>query len=166
MTYAVRTRLAVAEMPLPEGNLLGPRKRRKPIPSRGCYFMIANTVRWSASQLWQPLDAAYPCAGPSTLQVVHCFPELSTESLHGPVTRLTPGLDAELSCALGDRDRGPMESLTKLSRCRSLLAAKHTLDLPHLLTLGHHTTHRSLSVIPPYVLWPTQDHHQRDYDPG
>src|SRR6516164_1410409 len=137
MTYAVRTGLAVAEMPLPVGKLLGHRERRKPTPSRGCYFMIANTVRWSASQLWQPLDAAYPCAGPNSLQVVHYFLELSTESLHSPVTRLSPGLDAELSCPLWYRDRRPMESLTQLPRRRPFLAAKHALDLPHLLTLGH-----------------------------
>src|SRR6516164_3710631 len=108
MTYAVRTRLAVAEMPQPEGNCWGLGKRRKPIPSRGCYFNerqhrpLVDVANTADPRYRQPLRRA------TLLQVVHCFPELSTESLHSPVTRLSPGFDAELPCALGDRDRWPM----------------------------------------------------------
>ena len=56
----------------------------------------------------QPLRRA------TLLQVVHCFPELSTESLHSPVTRLSPGLNTELSCSLRDRHRRPAERLPDL----------------------------------------------------
>src|SRR6516164_9032917 len=105
MTYAVRTGLAVARMPQPEGYLLGPREKEKPDPQLRMLFQHANTVRWSASQLRQEAPTSrQPLRWATLLQIVHCFPELSTESLHSPVTRLSPGFDAELPCALGDRD--------------------------------------------------------------
>ena len=156
MAYAVLLSLAVARMPQPEGYLLGPRKRRKPIPSRGCYFMLstppAGRRRNNGSRLRTSCQTLAP--GKLHYKLFIILFELSTESLHSPITRLTPGLDAELSCALGDRDRWPMQSLTKLPRRRPFLTAKHALDLPHLLTLGHLLPYRRcLSAVRPYALW-------------
>ena len=138
MTYAVRTGLAVARMPQPEGYLLGPREKEKPDPQLRMLFQHANTVRWSASQHWlEAPTSCHPLRWATLLQVVHCFPELSTESLHSPVTRLTPGLDTELSCALWDRHRWPTDRLPNFPGGTAPLASQKPLDLPHLLTLGH-----------------------------
>src|SRR6516162_1521736 len=99
MTYAVRTGLAVAEMPLPVGNCAGVPKRRPATPSfRVLFHDRQHLPLVDVAKQWQDPhhSTAIPLRWVQLWQVVHYFLELSTESLHCPVTGLTRGLNTEL----------------------------------------------------------------------